>query len=245
MRSVVLIPARYGSTRYPGKPLVELLGKPLIIWVCEVASLAVGRDDVYVATDDQRIADVVTEHGFNYVMTEDALTGTDRLYQAAVQLEADIYINVQGDEPLVDPADILKVIDAKKAMPNAVINGYAPLADDEDPHNVNIPKVALSDTGRLIYASRAPVPAFKDAKYQPATYYKQVCIYAFNREELIAFGSRGQKSQIEQAEDIEILRFLDFNHPIQMVPTKPGSYAVDHPDDVALVESKLRQRLAS
>ncbi|NGO91082.1 MAG: NTP transferase domain-containing protein, partial [Halomonas sp.] len=104
MRSVVLIPARYGSSRYPGKPLVPLLGKPMVLWVAELSARAVGAENVYVATEDQRIANVVEEAGFQAVMTtDDALTGTDRLAQAAAQVTADIYINVQGDEPLVDP----------------------------------------------------------------------------------------------------------------------------------------------
>src|SRR5690554_857877 len=101
MRSVVLIPARFGSSRYPGKPLVSLLGKPMILWVAELSAEAVGSKNVYVATEDERIASVVKAAGFQAVMTSDsALTGTDRLAEAAEQIEADIYINVQGDEPL-------------------------------------------------------------------------------------------------------------------------------------------------
>src|SRR5690554_4540327 len=123
MRSVVLIPARYGSSRYPGKPLVPLLGKPMILWVAELSAKAVGQENVYVATEDQRIVDVVEQAGFQAVMTtDDALTGTDRLAQAAEKVQADIYINVQGDEPLVDPADILKVRDAKIAFMDDILN---------------------------------------------------------------------------------------------------------------------------
>lgn len=134
MRSVVMIPARYGSSRYPGKPLVPLLGKPMILWVAELSARAVGAENVYVATEDSRIAQVVEAAGFQAVMTtDDALTGTDRLAQAAEQIEADIYINVQGDEPLADPADILKVRDAKLAHMDVIINGVSWVGENEDP----------------------------------------------------------------------------------------------------------------
>src|SRR5690554_6786300 len=135
MRSVVLIPARYGSSRYPGKPLVRLLDKPMVLWVAEISACAVGAQNVYVDTVDQRIAHVVRDAGYQAVMTVNhALTGTDRLAEAAEQIEADIFINVQGDEPLVDPSDILKVRDAKLIHMGDVINGFSWLSENEDPH---------------------------------------------------------------------------------------------------------------
>ena len=242
MRQVVLIPARYGSSRYPGKPLVPLLGKPMILWVAELSARAVGAENVYVATEDRRIADVVETAGFQSVMTtDDALTGTDRLAQAAEQIEADIYINVQGDEPLADPADILKVRDAKLAYLDAIINGFSWVADSEDPRSVNIPKVITNERDDLVYMSRIALPGFKDAKCAPMRYKKQVCIYAFTRDELVAFRAFGRKSELERAEDIEILRFLELGKTIRMVETQPGSLAVDVPEDVAKVEDALRE----
>ncbi len=242
MRSVVMIPARYGSSRYPGKPLVPLLGKPMILWVAELSARAVGAENVYVATEDRRIAEVVEAAGFQAVMTtDDALTGTDRLAQAAEQVEAGIYINVQGDEPLADPADILKVRDAKLAHMDAIINGVSWVGESEDPHSVNIPKVITNERHELVYMSRVALPGFKDAKCAPVRYKKQVCIYAFTREELAAFRAFGRKSELEHAEDIEILRFLELGKAIRMVETQPGSLAVDVPEDVAKVEAALRQ----
>lgn len=242
MRSVVMIPARYGSSRYPGKPLVSLLGKPMILWVSELSARAVGAKNVYVATEDQRIAEVVEAAGFQSVITtDDALTGTDRLAQAAEQVEADIYINVQGDEPLADPADILKVRDAKLAHMDAIINGVSWVGESEDPHSVNIPKVITNERDELVYMSRLALPGFKDTKCAPKRYKKQVCIYAFTREELAAFRAFGRKSELEHAEDIEILRFLELGKTIRMVETQPGSLAVDVPEDVAKVEAALRQ----
>lgn len=242
MHSVVMIPARFGSSRYPGKPLVPLLGKPMILWVAELSARAVGAESVYVATEDRRIADVVEGAGFQAVMTtDDALTGTDRLAQAAQSIEADIYINVQGDETLVDPHDILKIRDAKLAHMDDVINGFSWVSDKEDLHSVNIPKVITNERNELVYMSRLALPGYKDPKHAPKRYKKQVCIYAFTREELLAFREFGRKSELEYSEDIEILRFLEMGKTVRMIETKPGSLAVDIPEDVPVVEAALRQ----
>lgn len=240
MRSVIVIPARYASNRYPGKPLIKLLAKPMILWVAELSAKAVSAANVYVATEDQRIADVVAEAGFNAVMTsKDALTGTDRLAECAEQVPADIYINVQGDEPLVDPADISRVLKAKRQHMDQIINGYAWVSDIEDPTSVNLPKVITTENDQLVYMSRAALPGYKDPSNAPKRYKKQVCIYAFTVQELKAFRKFGRKSELEWSEDIEILRFLELGIPIKMIETKPGSLAVDVPEDVARVEAAL------
>lgn len=241
MRSVVLIPARYSSSRYPGKPLVPLLGKAMILWVAELSARAIGKENVYVATDDERIASVVNNSGFQAIITDSScLTGTDRLAEAAEYIEADIYINVQGDEPLVDPLDVLKVRDAKLYNMSSIINGFSWLSEYEDPDSVNIPKVVTNELNELIYMSRVALPGFKDLKNAPARYKKQVCIYAFTRNELRLFKAYGRKSELEYSEDIEILRFLELGKKIQMIETKPGSLAVDTPDDVVKVEQALQ-----
>ena len=243
MKAIVVIPARYKSSRFPGKPLVKLLGKEMILWVAELSAVAVGVENVYVATDDARIADVVLKAGFNVEMTSDAcLTGTDRLAEVATKLKADIYINVQGDEPLVNPDDIIKVVELKKQHPDCVINAYTTLEADENPENVNIPKVTVTEGQRLVYMSRASIPGCKDKKNQPENYYKQVCIYAFNNEELEEYAKFGRKSVLEQSEDIEIIRFFEWDKVIRMVETQASSFAVDVPDDVAIVEAALRER---
>lgn len=243
MRSVVVIPARFSSTRFPGKPLVQLLNKPMVVWVAELAARAVGAANVYIATESSEIARVVERAGFQAVMTSaDALTGTDRLAEAARSIDADIYINVQGDEPLVDPEDIVRVGEAKAQMPNFIINGFSWISDDEDPHNINIPKVITNERDELIYMSRSALPGFKEQKNAPARYKKQVCIYAFTREELDAFRAYGRKSLLEHSEDIEILRFLEVGKAVRMIETRPGSHAVDVPEDVSKVEALLRER---
>ncbi len=244
MRSVVIIPARYSSTRYPGKPLVPLLGKPMLLWVAELSACAVGSENVYVATDDYRIASVVEANGFQAVMTDDnALTGTDRLAQAVNLIDADVYINVQGDEPLVSPDDILKIRDVKLRKMHQIINAYTWISPNEDFNNVNIPKVITNERDELIYMSRLALPGFKDSKCAPQRYKKQVCIYAYTKKELLAYRDFGRKSQLEYSEDIEILRFMELGKTIFMVETNSGSLAVDIPEDVTGVEAALSKRI--
>jgi len=241
MKVVGIIPARYKSTRFPGKPLVQLLGKPMVIWVAELTAKALGTENVYVATEDQRIVSVVKEYGFQAVMTSDRpLTGTDRLWEAAQQISADIYVNVQGDEPLLNPEDIRKIVDVKKKYPNEVINGMCRIGENEDPENVNIPKVITTEDKRLVYISRKALPGYKVAENKPSVYWKQVCIYAFSREELKKYGNMGRKSYLENHEDIEILRFLELKIPVRMVETSGFSYAVDVPEDVEFVEKVMK-----
>lgn len=240
LNACVLIPARYDSSRFPGKPLVPLLGKPMILWVAERAAKAVGREHVHIATEDERIAKVVEDAGFGSIMTSsNALTGTDRLAEAAERMAYDIYVNVQGDEPMVDPADIRRCIEIKTQHPDRIINGYCWIGNDEDPTNVNLPKVITNERDELIYMSRAALPAFKVPEQAPLNYKKQVCIYAFTQEELASFKQFGRKSSLESSEDIEILRFLELDRRILMYECRPGSHAVDIREDVLKVEALL------
>lgn len=215
----------------------------MILWVAEVSARAVGRKHVYIATDDIRIADVVENAGFTALMTSaQALTGTDRLAEAAKQIDYDIYVNVQGDEPLVDPQDIQRCIELKAKNSEYIVNGFCWLGTDEDPTSVNIPKLITNEAGVMIYMSRSPLPGHKESKNSPDRYMKQVCIYGFNRFDLETFISFGRKSALELSEDIEILRFLELDRRIQMFECHPGSLAVDIPEDVARVEAAMRKR---
>ena len=242
MKVIIVIPARYKSTRFPGKPLTKLLGKPMIQWVASLSSKVVGMKNVYIATEDDRIFKVVTKLGFKSIMTsKNCLTGTDRLAEVARKIKADIYINVQGDEPLVDPKDIKKIINTKKKYPNEVINGYSLIKKNEDPNNINIPKLIFTDDKRLVYISRNIIPGYKEKKRKPKIYYKQVCIYAFNRQELLMFANYGKKGTLEKHEDIEILRFLELQKTVRLVLTDQNSHAVDEPGDIYRVEKALKK----
>ena len=240
MKTVIIIPARFKSSRFPGKPLTPILGKPMILWVAEICAKALPIEFVYIATDDLRIKEVVEEAGFNVVMTsKKALTGTDRIADAANQIDADIYINVQGDEPLLNPNDILSIIDIKKKYPNEVINGYCKINDNENPESLNIPKVVFNENNQMLYMSRHLIPGSKSKQIKPPHYFKQVCIYAFNKNELLDFVNFGRKGTLEYFEDIEILRFLDIGSKIRVVETMSSSLAVDVPEDVKKVEDAI------
>lgn len=243
MKTVIIIPARFKSSRFPGKPLTPILGKPMILWVAELCAKTLPIEFVYVATEDLRIKKVVEEAGFNVVMTsKEALTGTDRTAEAAKQIDADIYINVQGDEPLLDPTDILSIINSKKKYPKQVINGYSRINNNEDPKSLNIPKVVFNEDHQMLYMSRQLIPGVKSDVIKPPVYFKQVCIYAFNKKELNEYINFGRKGTLEFYEDIEILRFLDIGLSIRVVETKNPSLAVDVPDDVKKVEAEILRK---
>ena len=158
MTACVIIPARHASTRFPGKPLTPLLGKPMILWVAELSARAVGPEHVYVATEDTRISTVVEEAGFRALMTsKTALTGTDRLAEAAEMIDYDIYVNVQGDEPLVNPEDIKRCAELKSAALLRPRTGFCSTA--ERSFVMASPQVALRATRAVICA--APCARFK------------------------------------------------------------------------------------
>ena len=224
----VIIPARYKSTRFPGKSLIDINGKPMIIRVVEIACKAVGKENVFVATDDERISDVIEDYGYNYIMTTDCPSGTDRVAQASRLIEADIVLNVQGDEPLLNPNDIERVIEHKKKHMDSVINCMSKI-DSEEANNVNTIKVVTNFNNDLIYMSRSPIPATKVGLSDNT--YKQVCIYAFTKEQLEKF-YKMKKTLLELDEDIDILRFLEMGINVKMIETFGTTQAVDVPQDV-------------
>ena len=241
-QSVIIIPARFGSSRYRGKPLVKILGRELVLRVADVCKKTIGKENLYIATDSKKIAQKAEEAGYKFILTSSScLTGTDRVAEAAQKLSAKIYINVQGDEPLVNPRDIRKIINAKKKYPNHVICGYDKINKLQDPKNLNLPKVVVNSKKELIYISRSLIPGSKKI-IKNKNYFKQVCIYAFNKKELKKFYSLKKKSEIENMEDIEILRFFDLGIKIKMVKLNSNSVAVDEISDVKKAEKIIRRR---
>lgn len=206
MRVVILIPARFKSTRFPGKPLAIINGRPMILRVADICAEVLPIEDIYIATDSEIIAEKVSDAGYNYLMTsENALTGTDRIYEAIKYIDAEIFINVQGDEPLVSPEDIRKIIEAKKLNSSSVVKGYSVITS-EDPRSLNIPKVVMNDSNRMVYMSRALIPGSKTGD-EVRIYNKAVCIYGFNREELNSFGAYGGKVSLKR---LKILKYFAF-----------------------------------
>lgn len=245
--AAVIIPARYASTRFPGKPLALLGGKPIIIHAVEGASTSTLAKRVIVATDDRRIHDVVTAAGFEAVMTADTHeSGTDRVAEAAGPLPYDIIVNVQGDEPFIRGALIDELIGILKK------NDFADMAtpavairDINDLLDPNVVKVAMTETGQALYFSRATIPYHRDAwsgkelRLSADTIcYRHVGIYAYRRAALLAI-SRAPVSSLERIEKLEQLRALSLGYRIMVAETSESSIGVDTPDDLLKAEKWL------
>tara|TARA_Y100000593_G_scaffold24469_1_gene48801 strand:- start:2155 stop:2946 length:792 start_codon:yes stop_codon:yes gene_type:complete len=240
----VVIPSRYKSSRFPGKPLVDILGKPMVVRVADLSAKAVGEENVYVATDDIRIKKVVEEHGYNVIYTsEECLTGTDRVAEASFKIDADVIVNVQGDEALLDPDDIIKAVECKINNDNCVVTCMAKLTSSEKPEDLKTCKVVTNLNGDLMYVSRNAIPSSKTGIVKSA--HKQICIYAFNKKQLKDYydiGKDNGKTPVEASEDIEIIRFLEMGVRVKMVEVEGGTLAVDFPEDVKEVEKIFRKQ---
>jgi 3-deoxy-manno-octulosonate cytidylyltransferase (CMP-KDO synthetase) len=238
---VVIIPARYQSSRLPGKPLVSLCGIPMIVRTWRQCTKVVPANLVFVATDDDRIRATCAAEGIQVLMTStDCLTGTDRVAEAALAIDAKVYINVQGDEPVFNPADLEHIIDRARANPHEVFNGVCAISNEAEYRSRSIPKVVMRPDGELLYMSRGPIPANKADRFDLA--WRQICAYAFPKNALAAFSASPSKTPLEQIEDIEILRFLELGWKVRMIAMSDASVAVDSPEDVLVAEAAIRAR---
>jgi len=235
----VIIPARYKSTRFPGKPLAKILGREMVLRVADQAKEAVGKENVYIATENKQISDLVTKDGYKAILTsDDCLTGTDRVAEASLEIDADIIVNIQGDEPMVNPNDIVKAIELKSSNKDYVINCMSNLHKDEEATDKKIPKVICNLNNELIYSSRSVLPGSKQGDYTSVK--KQVCIYVFNKKQLKEFNSN-KKTPLESIEDIEIVRCLEKGMKVKMLELNNVSYAVDYPEDIVVIENNWHE----
>ena len=219
----IVIPARYESSRFYGKPLAKIKSRPMIHWVWDACCSALDQVDVFVATDSNLIADYCLKNYINYVMTKKTcMTGTDRVFEASKTLEDyDYYVNVQGDEPLVNPTDILSVIEVAIKNNYSVTNAFSDVVSLDEYYSNAVPKVVTDNNDKLIYMSRAAIPALKTGKkVDLSSLKKQICIYAIKKDALKDFGTVTQKTPLEKSEDIEILRFIELGFSIHMTKTK-------------------------
>lgn len=245
MKAIAIIPSRYGSTRFEGKPMAPICGKAMIQHVYEAASRATHIDGVAVATDDQRIFDAVTRFGGRAIMTSgDHRSGTDRAAEAARHLglaAEDIVINVQGDQPLIDPRCLDEVVAPLVSDPAL---GMSTLAfrivnpkEYLDPKDV---KVVLDINGDALYFSRAPIPFGRD-KDEEFDSYKHLGVYAYRRSFLEVFLNLPM-GRLERIEKLEQLRALEYGHRVRVVVTAYDSPEVDLPSDIIRIEELMKRR---
>lgn len=241
MRYAVIVPARYESSRLPGKPLIDLCGVPMIVRTYRQCIQACPPETVFVATDSTKVRDVCERHGIQVLMTSSTCqTGTDRVAACAQQLDADVFLNVQGDEPVLDPMDIKTMLNAAQRYPDEVLNGVCELNDEDQYRLGSIPKAVMRLDGRLLYMSRSGIPSTKS--HQFVTSWRQICAYVFPRKSLEHFGDHAAKTPLELIEDIEILRLLELGWDVRMVTLSNQSVAVDTPDDVERVKRVIQER---
>jgi len=246
---IAVIPARYGSTRFPGKSLALIRNKPMIQWVYERTKQSALVERVIVATDDLRIRDAVLSFGGEAIMTSAThATGTDRIAEAARTLSCDLIVNVQGDEPLIRPEMIDEAIAPLAADPSLVMGTLAtPITDRSEAFDQNVVKVVVDGKGFALYFSRAPIPWDRDSRAGKTSFnempftgpaFKHVGLYVYRRDFLLAFASL-PPTQLEDIEKLEQLRALEHGHRIRVVTTAHQSFGVDMPEDLGKILNRL------
>lgn len=241
-RIVGVIPARYASSRFPGKPLIDLKGKSMIQRVYEGASRSQLLSEVIIATDDQRIHDHVVEFGGKAALTSPShRTGTDRCGEIARTVDADIIINIQGDEPLVDPKQLDQLLSAFNDQNVQIATLAISDVTEEDLHNPNRIKVVLDSEGDALYFSRSAIPNHQNAGKEDADnypYMRHIGLYAYRKEMLLHLVEL-KPTQLERVESLEQLRWLFYGNKIRVVETSIETPNIDVPEDVEKVLALL------
>lgn len=239
MKSIAIIPARIASTRLPRKPLREIAGRPMIQRVYEAAKACRGLSDVVIATDSEEILSLAARNGWNARMTSaDCRSGTDRVREVAQTMDADIYLNVQGDEPLARPEQIETLLGLMQT-PGVAVGTLKTHCGEHDIANPNAVKVVTDLSGRALYFSRSAIPFDRDSR-GGVQYFKHLGFYAYTRGALENF-CEWPESDLERTERLEQLRFLDHGVEIYVAETPFDSIGVDVEDDVKKVEEILRR----
>lgn len=236
MKVLGVIPARYASTRFPGKALADILGKPMIQYVYERAKMAKTLSSSLVATDDQRIFHAVKNFGGEVAMTAQHPTGTDRIAEIASRFDTEILVNVQGDEPLIEPAMIDQAVQPLLDDSHIDLSTLVHrISSEEEYINSNVVKVILDKKGFAMYFSRSPIPYIKSGAWKKeAPIYRHVGLYVYRRHALLNF-SQMPPAIFETIEGLEQLRFLENGFRIKVVETEYKSIGVDTPEDLEKV----------
>lgn len=239
MKIIGVIPARYESSRFPGKPLANINGKPMIWWVYNQA-LKVGIiDNVIVATDDERIFEICRNNNINVTMTSsDIKTGADRVAEVAEKIDGDIFLNIQGDEPLIEPDAILQIINEMEKDDSIYYLGLKSKLESEDEWKApNVVKTVTDSDGYALYFSRSAIPYdnYKDA-------YRVMGLYGYRRDFLIQFKKWGQSSLEIAERGVEMLRAMQHGYKIKLVDSKYHSVGVDMPEHIEIIEKIMSRQ---
>lgn len=243
MKVIAIIPARYRSTRFPAKPLADICGKPMIWWVHRQLKLAQGINEVYVATDDTRISDVCEQYGIQFIMTsEEHPTHLDRLAEVAQKIEADFYININGDEPLMMPEYVEKLLPTAKVDPKSFYfaNAMTKIKKPVEVNDVSRIKIATDNESNALYLARTPIPYPKASS--DFDYMKFVGIQCFSRSALLFCGET-PRGRIEGIEDIDEYRFLENGKKMKMVEIPAETLSVDTQTDLKVVRAVIERRI--
>ncbi|MCF0165772.1 MAG: 3-deoxy-manno-octulosonate cytidylyltransferase [Bacteroidales bacterium] len=245
MKIAGIIPAREQSSRFPGKPLADICGRPMIWWVHRQCRKVEELDEVYVATDSDKIYECCRREGIEAIMTSpEHRTGTDRVGEAASKIDADLIVNIQGDEPLIEPDTIRAVIRPFLENPNLQVSSLmSRIEDPSEATNPNICKVVTASDGTALLISRAPVPYSKNGLTKD--YHRALGIFGFRKEALRFFcewGRKHGKGRIEAIEDIEMLRLIEQGYRIHFSEVTTESLAVDTPEDLEKVIQRIKER---
>jgi 3-deoxy-manno-octulosonate cytidylyltransferase (CMP-KDO synthetase) len=235
--AIGIIPARYQSTRFPGKPLAHILGKPMIQWVYERASMAKTLKKVIVATDDTRIIEGCHDLGIPVVMTSiDHRSGTDRVAEAAYATDFPLVVNIQGDEPLLEPSTIDGLVEALQDDSVVMASVMTRIVDADAFVDQNKVKVVVDTAGNALYFSRCPIPSGSAGGF-----FLHIGLYGYQREFLFRFCSLGP-SPLEKTEKLEQLRALEHGFKIKMIESGPPTLSVDTPQDIIKIENHLKEK---
>lgn len=242
LKTAAVIPARYASNRFPGKALAEIMGEAMIVRVLKAVEKCELIDEVYVATDDLRIKSEVEKAGGRAIMTSaQHQSGTDRIAEAAAEIEAELIVNVQGDEPLIKAESIartLKPFAEEAELKMSTLKRKITAGEAENPDLV---KVITDKNDYALYFSRSPVPYYRDAELEDQNYYQHIGLYVYRRDFLLQYAQM-ERTALEKAESLEQLRALENGFKIKVLETEAKLIGVDRREDIELVEEEIKRR---
>ncbi len=242
LKTAAVIPARYASSRFPGKALAEIMGEAMIVWVLKAVEKCELIDEVYVATDDLRIKSQVEKAGGRAIMTSaQHQSGTDRIAEAAAEIEAELIVNIQGDEPLIKAESIARALKPFAEEDNLKMSTLKRKISAGEAESPDLVKVITDKNDYALYFSRSAIPYYRGAELKAQNYYQHIGLYVYRRDFLLQY-ARMERTPLEKAESLEQLRALENGFKIKVLETEAKLIGVDRREDIELVEKELRAR---